>query len=323
MGLAEHLHIEIDIVFGSDDGHSTEATTLFLTITESAKRDSSQNAVVNTQSSTTADLDNPESANRDSSQNAAVNTPSLTAADLDNPAAEGGATRFAVRLNSETMQSMAAATLSPLLLTGDLPSESDTLPVESVVGSGMGNPEQSPSEPSGHDQNPTGVPPPRAAYPDSYDNSPFSDSYFPPQLGFGARSRTFSPGYGPPTLLHSAPLMAPFPSYNGKPMRRSSSIGPGIGLAGHMSMSGPYGLPGGVTVKFRLSGGRLEGVTLTEAMNSVRLSRGHSYAVRDIADMRSRLTLKVRVRFSSIRTCVSPSLLVPLLHFCWCDFTDG
>jgi hypothetical protein len=79
-------HIEIDIVFGSDDAHSTEATTLFLTITESENRNSSLNAAVNTQSPTTVDL--------------------------DNPASEGGAACLAVQSNSVTMQTMTAATLS-------------------------------------------------------------------------------------------------------------------------------------------------------------------------------------------------------------------
>jgi hypothetical protein len=103
------LHIEIDIVFGSDDGRSTEATALFLTITESA--------------------------NRNSSLNAAVNTPSPTTADgVDD--AEGGAARLAVQCHNETFQSVAAATSIPSILrTGDLPSESDTPPVQPVVGS--------------------------------------------------------------------------------------------------------------------------------------------------------------------------------------------
>jgi hypothetical protein len=77
------LQIEIDIVFGGDDGHSTEATTLFLTITELA--------------------------NRNSSLNAAANTPGPTTADVDTP--------------------------PPLRWTGDLPSESDTPPVQPLVGS--------------------------------------------------------------------------------------------------------------------------------------------------------------------------------------------
>jgi hypothetical protein len=101
------LQIEIDIVFGSDDVHSTEATILFLTITESA--------------------------NRNFSLNAAVNTPSPTMADPDNPAAEGGAARLAVQLNSEIMQSMTPTTSLPRLFrTGDLPIESDT-PVQPVA----------------------------------------------------------------------------------------------------------------------------------------------------------------------------------------------
>jgi hypothetical protein len=102
------LQIEIDIIFGSDDGHSTEATTLFLTITESA--------------------------NRNSSPSAAANIPSPTTADLDNPSAEGRATRIAVQLNSKTMLSIAAATsLPPLSRTGAIPVESDTFPVPSVM----------------------------------------------------------------------------------------------------------------------------------------------------------------------------------------------
>jgi hypothetical protein len=191
----------------------------------------------------------------------------------------------------------------------------------------MGNREQynSPPEPMGYDQNPTGVPPPRAAYPDSYDNSPLSDSYFPQQLddGFGARGRTFStggPGYGPPALLPSAPPMTPFPSsYGGKRMRRASSVGPGgFGLGGHMSMSDPYRRPGGVTVKFRPSGGHRDGITLNEATDSIRLSRSHIYAVRDIVDMRGRLTLKVRVRFSPHLSIESRCCILLI-----CAFIDG
>jgi hypothetical protein len=85
-----------------------------------------------------------------------------------------------------------------------------------------------------------------------------------------------------------------------------------------MSMSDPYRLPGGVIIKFRPSGGHRDGISLTEAMNSVRLSRSHPYAIREIADMRGRLTLKVRVRFSSFfRT---PPVSIVLLMF---DFIDG
>jgi hypothetical protein len=57
-------------------------------------------------------------------------------ADVDNSAAEGGAVRLAVQLNSETMQSMTpAASLPSLSRAGDLPIESDTPPVQPVVGS--------------------------------------------------------------------------------------------------------------------------------------------------------------------------------------------
>jgi hypothetical protein len=104
------LHIEINISFCSDNGHSMEAITLFLTITESANRNSPLNAV--------------------------VSTPSPTIADVDNPAAEGGAARLAVQLNSETVQSMTPPTSLPRLSrTGDPPIESDIPPVQPVAGS--------------------------------------------------------------------------------------------------------------------------------------------------------------------------------------------
>jgi len=59
-------------------------------------------------------------------------------------------------------------------------------------------------------------------------------------------------------------------------------------------MSDPYRLSGGVTIKFRPSGGHLDGIALTEATNRVRLSRSHPYAVRSIVDMCNHLTLKVQ-----------------------------
>ncbi|KAI0299705.1 hypothetical protein B0F90DRAFT_583530 [Multifurca ochricompacta] len=63
----------------------------------------------------------------------------------------------------------------------------------------MSTREQRPSPPfeppSGFE--PTGAPPPRAAaaYPDSYDNSPLSDNYFPPPIddGFGAADARLAP----------------------------------------------------------------------------------------------------------------------------------
>ena len=51
-------------------------------------------------------------------------------------------------------------------------------------------------------------------------------------------------------------------------------------------------------VKFRLSGEQPDGISLGEATNSLRFSRGHNYSLRDLApDARGRITLKVRVRF--------------------------
>jgi hypothetical protein len=187
----------------------------------------------------------------------------------------------------------------------------------------MGNREQHPSPPyetSGFE--PTGGPPRAAAgYPDSYDNSPLSDNYFPPPLddgfgvpgrdgfggresfgardGFGARARTLSTGggggFGPPALLPSAAPMTPYPShYSAKRSRRASSVGPGMGLAGYVP--DPYRRPGGVNVKFRLKGGYRQGISLSEATESARLSRSMSYSMQDLApDARGRITLKVRV----------------------------
>jgi hypothetical protein len=168
----------------------------------------------------------------------------------------------------------------------------------------MGTREQHPSppfEPSGFE--PTGAPPPRAAaaYPDSYDNSPLSDNYFPPPMDdgptFSARGRTLSTGggFGPPALLPSAPPMTPYSShhYSKRGGRRASSVGPGMGLASYVP--DPYRRPGGVNVKFRLKGGYRQGITLSDATDSARLSRSVSYSMHDLApDARGRITLKVR-----------------------------
>lgn len=156
-----------------------------------------------------------------------------------------------------------------------------------------------PYEASGFE--PTGAPPrSAAAYPDSYDNSPLSDNYFPPQIddGFSARGRTLSTGgggFGPPALLPSAPPMTPYPShYSAKRGRRASSVGPGMGLAGYAP--DPYRRPSGVNVKFRLKGGYRQGISLSEATDSARLSRSTAYSMHDLApDARGRITLKVRV----------------------------
>src|SRR6266702_3002879 len=157
-----------------------------------------------------------------------------------------------------------------------------------------------PFETSGFD--PTGRPPPRAtaAYPDSYDNPPLSDNYFPPPMddGFVPRGRTLSTGgggFGPPALLPSAPPMTPYSSHYSKRGRRASSVGPGVGLAGYVPDQ--YRRPGGVNIKFRLKGGYRQGISLSEATDSARLSRSVGYSFQDVAsDSRGRITLKVRVR---------------------------
>jgi hypothetical protein len=173
----------------------------------------------------------------------------------------------------------------------------------------VGTREQHPSppfEPSGFE--PTGGPPrAAAAYPDSYDNSPLSDNYFPPPMDdgptFSARGRTLSTGgggFGPPALLPAAQSMTPYSSHShqqhySKRGRRASSVGPGMGLASYAP--DPYRRPGGVNVKFRLKGGYRQGITLSEATESARLSRSVSYSMHDLApDARGRITLKVRVR---------------------------
>ncbi|KAN0140255.1 hypothetical protein V8E53_002151 [Lactarius tabidus] len=171
----------------------------------------------------------------------------------------------------------------------------------------VGTREQHPSppfEPSGFE--PTGGPPrAAAAYPDSYDNSPLSDNYFPPPMDdgptFSARGRTLSTGgggFGPPALLPAAQSMTPYSSHShqqhySKRGRRASSVGPGMGLASYAP--DPYRRPGGVNVKFRLKGGYRQGITLSEATESARLSRSVSYSMHDLApDARGRITLKVR-----------------------------
>jgi hypothetical protein len=92
--------VEIDIIFGSADGHtrnSTEPVTLALTIVVSPDASSSLAAV-------------------------AVNTQNPRTADLDDRTAEGGATCPIIQSNSEIMQSAEVnAPLSPSSRTGDLP----------------------------------------------------------------------------------------------------------------------------------------------------------------------------------------------------------
>jgi len=138
-----------------------------------------------------------------------------------------------------------------------------------------------------------------AAYPDSYDSSPLSDNFFPPPMddGFSARGRTLSTGgggFGPPALLPPTQSMTPYtPHHFSKRGRRSSSVGPGMGLGGYAP--DPFRRPGGVNVKFRLKGGYRQGISLSEATDSARLSRSMNYSMHDLApDHRGRITLKVR-----------------------------
>jgi hypothetical protein len=167
----------------------------------------------------------------------------------------------------------------------------------------MGNREQLNSPPEASGFEPTSMHHSRTAYPDSYENSPPSDAYYPPpplEDGFSGRGRALSTsgGFNPPAMFPSAPPMTPYPSsYGAKRMRRASSVGPVFGHVGHLSH--PYHNPGGVVVRFRASGGHREGISLHEAMHSsVRLSRSVFYSTRDLAlDMRGRMILKVRVRF--------------------------
>ncbi|KAI0069183.1 hypothetical protein BV25DRAFT_1791661 [Artomyces pyxidatus] len=134
---------------------------------------------------------------------------------------------------------------------------------------------------------PIGPPPSRPAYQDSYNDSPLSDSYFPPLLD--ERPRTLSSGpYGPPALI-TAPPLSQYPSQYNKRSRRSST-------------SAAYGPPidsfrriGGTHIKFRVKGSYHPGVTLGEAMGNVRLSSSSAYTFHELnTDSRGRLTLRVR-----------------------------
>ncbi len=183
----------------------------------------------------------------------------------------------------------------------------------------MSNREQTPS-PGGFytpGMSSTGIPPPAtAASLNSYDilRSPLLDSQFPAPLfddGGFSRGCTLGTGGGfvPPPLTSSGQPVTPYLShYRPKPVRRASSVGPGMGLGG--DVPNMYHRPGGhVAVKFRLSGEHRSGVPLNEALNSKRLSKSRTYMLRDIApDMYSKITLKVRVR------CLPPA--VPLVVVC-------
>jgi hypothetical protein len=147
-----------------------------------------------------------------------------------------------------------------------------------------------------------------APYSNSYDSSPLSDNQFVSlDDNYGTRQRTLSAGgggggFGPPALLPSAPPMTPYPShYSGKRMRRASSVGPGLGYAG--IVGDPYHRPGGhVAIKFRLKGSTHSGISLSEALERVRLSQGNAYLMHDIASDMYGGKIQLRVRWSGYRS---------------------
>ncbi len=97
--------------------------------------------------------------------------------------------------------------------------------------------------------------------------------------------------------------------YRPKRVRRTSSVGPGMGLGGDVPDMSHHDRPRGRVVKFRLSGEHRSGVSLNEASSSKRLSKSRAYMLRDIAQgMYSKMTVKVRVR------CLPPA--VPLVVVC-------
>jgi hypothetical protein len=103
------LHVELDIVFNSADGHGRHSTMpdTHLTITVSATADSSLPT--------------------------ALITSDPVATELVDSAAEGDAVRPSIQLNHETSQPMAvAASLSPFSQRLDLPTEGNT-PVRPAV----------------------------------------------------------------------------------------------------------------------------------------------------------------------------------------------
>ena len=105
------LHVELDIVFGNDDGHSrrTKKPATVLTITVSS--------------------------NASSSRTATVNTPNLT---LDNPVTEEGVTRPIVQSDTDAAQPTAVtAPISDFSRSGDLLVVSGT-PVATVPDSQTG-----------------------------------------------------------------------------------------------------------------------------------------------------------------------------------------
>jgi hypothetical protein len=164
------------------------------------------------------------------------------------------------------------------------------------------------SSPYDSGMNSTGLPPPgpSAAYSNSYDSSPLSDNqYTLDDGGFQPRGRTHSTGggFGPQAIVPSAPPMTPYPShshYSAKRSRRASSVGPGgMGFAGivgdpYRGHTGRH--PSGHTsIKFRLKGSTHSGISVSEALDRVRLSQGNAYLMHDVSvDMSGKISLKIR-----------------------------
>jgi hypothetical protein len=178
----------------------------------------------------------------------------------------------------------------------------------------MGGTREQPYSSSPYDtgMNSTGLPPPgpSAAYSNSYDSSPLSDNQYPlDDGGFNSRGRTHSTGggFGPQALVPSAPPMTPYPShYSAKRSRRASSVGPG-GMGGFAGIVGdPYRGRSGrhpsghSAIKFRLKGSTHSGISVSEALDRVRLSQGNAYLMHDVSvDMSGKISLKIRVRYVS------------------------
>jgi uncharacterized protein DUF6741 len=174
----------------------------------------------------------------------------------------------------------------------------------------MGTREPYSSSPYDSGMNSAGLPPPSGppAYSNSHDSSPLSDNQYALDDNFSPRGRTLSTGGGfnQQALVPTAPPMTPYPShshYSAKRTRRASSIGPGgMGYAG--IVGDPFRRPGGhVTVKFRLKGATHSGISVSEALERVRLSQGNSYLLHDVSmDASGKISLRIRVRLISSRS---------------------
>jgi len=119
-------------------------------------------------------------------------------------------------------------------------------------------------------------PGPSAAYNNSDDTSPLSSDQYPPDDGgFNPRGRTDSTGgdFGPPALVPVAPPMTTHPT--------PTIVAPRA-------------------IKFRIKGSTHSGISMSEALDRVRLSQGNAYLMHDVSmDMSGKISLKIRVRFIS------------------------